>query len=780
MRTTTKLLTIALSAGLVGAGLPAADAAVQKTPTGYTVTNPAVDTGSVVSGSFSARDTSDYTFLHPAAGVDRLHSYIYFTGYAHGRQLPIGEAGVSSSSNGDSVTFTNRGEGVTVKRTLTARGNTVTVDAEVTNTGSAATWATLDIMHNIWWTEQLQARGDDTTVTVAPPSGQGYEVTASFPGATRAGSAASRQNFAREQLSDTDASVQAGEWTNRNLQPGETLSATATFTTTLLPGGLDTDGDGLLDDWETRGYPLPGGEVLPLHRWGADPDRKDAFLQLNWMKSEWEDQGCDRANRYAVSGAELEKFLHCSTLNANSYRPSIATLTRLEDLFADHDIALHIDAGELYKSGDMIGYETRHGGKTEAYDENFFDTEEYRGFELMDVRDELLGERRGVFHVGVIGDKKYPGELSSGEGMIEDGAFFVAKGAGLNSQDMLAKTILHEFGHNLGLSHYGINGRPSGVRDSEFLHGYKSSMNYLYQFRSFNFSDTESHGRDAQTEICRPYQCFLGDYSIPADWDSLRFNGSNKGINAAKRYVEDNEVAPEPDTHADDETVRDLTIAAADQNEGKAGFALSTDDDSGIVTLRNDNVLHGKLSNLGLDPHKFTVTARFDNGGVETQAVTLPGILVDGSTADVQIPVPNAGALRGPKTKILIEVRNDQNQLVYNERYDVSVLDYNRAEATKALAELDKSNASQAVKDRARARLDATPKSAPKPSAPKSTVVEAPATVPATTPVVDKQEASSGSSTGGIIAAILAVLGVIGAAAFAVTQGYVQIPGLKF
>lgn len=651
MRTTTKLLTIALSAGLVGAGLPAADAAVQKTPTGYTVTNPAADTGSVVSGSFSARDTSDYTFLHPAAGVDRLHSYIYFTGYAHGRQLPIGEAGVSSSSNGDSVTFTNRGEGVTVKRTLTARGNTVTVDTEVTNTGSAATWATLDIMHNIWWTEQLQARGDDTTVTVAPPSGQGYEVTASFPGATRAGSAASRQNFAREQLSDTDASVQAGEWTNRNLQPGETLSATATFTTSLLPGGLDTDGDGLLDDWETRGYPLPGGDVLPLHHWGADPDRKDVFLQLNWMKSEWEDQGCDRADRYAASGPELEKFLRCSTLNANSYRPSIATLTRLEDLFADHDIALHIDAGELYKSADMIGYQTRHGGKTEAYDENFFDTEDQRGFELMDVRDELLGERRGVFHVGVIGDKKYPGERSSGEGMIEDGAFFVAKGAGLNSQDMLAKTILHEFGHNLGLSHYGINGRPSGVSDSEFLHGYKSSMNYLYQFRSFNFSDTESHGRDAQTEICRPYQCFHGDYSIPADWDSLKFNGSNKGINAAKRYVEDNEVAPEPDTHADDETVRDLTIAAADQNEGKAGFALSTDDDSGIVTLRNDNVLHGKLSNLGLDPHKFTVTARFDNGGVETQAVTLPGILVDGSTADVQIPVPNAGALRGPKNQ---------------------------------------------------------------------------------------------------------------------------------
>ena len=41
-------------------------------------------------------------------------------------------------------------------------------------------------------------------------------------------------------------------------------------------------------------------------------------------------------------------------------------------------------------------------------------------------------------------------------------------------------------------------------------------------------------------------------------------------------------------------------------------------------------------------------------------------------------------------------------------------------------------------------------------------------------------KSESGSSTGGILAIILAVLGVLGAGAYAVTQGYVQIPGLNF
>ena len=788
MRTPRKMLTIALCAGLISAGAPVANAAIEQRPNGFSVTNPVSDTGGIVSAFFEPGAWSNYTYLHPASGVQRLSPDLYFLASMN-RQVSFDSGTTTKSKRGDTMVFVTRDNqaGAEVTREITVRGNAVDVAVAMKNTGSSPAWANLDIIHQIRnWPEELGARTDGSgAITVAPASGQGYEVTAEFHGAQRTSAAATVGDFVAGTDATTNAPVQGGEWNNTRLAPGDTLRAAATFTTRMLPGALDRDGDGLLDEWETRGYPLRDGTVLPLNRWGADPDRKDVFLQLNWMKSEWEDKGCDRANRYAASGPELEKFLHCSELNTNSYRPTIATLTKLEDLFADHDIALHIDAGELYKSADMIGYSETHGGKTESYREGFFNDGENRGLALQDLRDELLGDRAGVFYAGLIGDKKAEGERSSGEGLVKDGAFFVAKGAGLNSQDLLGKTILHEFGHNLGLSHYGINGRPAGVADNQFLPNYKSSMNYLYQFREFNFSEGESRNADSITDICRPFFCFLGDYSVPADWESLDFRGANKGVNVARRYVEDSEVqAPEPKVHNHDETVRELAIAAADKNEGKAGFELSTTDDSGIVTLRNDNVLHGKLTNLGLDAAKFTVTTRFENGGSDTQTIVAPGVLKEGSATDVRIPVPNAAALRGPKTRVAVEIRNDKRELVYSEYFDVSVLDYTKAEADKALKELEKSNASKKTKDKARARLSVA--ATPKPSVTTSSAQPAPTQkpTPSAVPAPQKQngnaKSESGSSTGGILAIILAVLGLLGAGAYAVAQGYVQIPGLNF
>ena len=792
MRTPRKMLAIALCAGLISAGAPVANAAIAQQPSGFEVTNPVSETGGIVSGLFEPGAWSSYTFLHPASGVQRLNSELYFLASMN-RQVAFDPGTTTLSKHGDTMVFVTRDDqaGAEVTREITVRGNAVDVTVAMKNTGSSPAWANLDIIHQIRnWPETLQARTDASdAISVAPSSGQGYEVTAEFDGAERASAAGTVGDFVTGSDAISDARVQGGEWRNTQLAPGETLRAAASFTTRMLPGALDRDGDGLLDEWETRGYPLHDGTVLPLNRWGADPDRKDVFLQLNWMNSEWEDQGCDRVNRYAASGPELEKFLACSELNTNSYRPSIATLTKLEDLFADHDIALHIDAGELYKSADMIGYSETHGGKTESYREGFFSEGENRGLALQDLRDELLGDRAGVFYAGLIGDKKAEGERSSGEGLVKDGAFFVAKGAGLNSQDLLAKTILHEFGHNLGLSHYGINGRPAGVADNQFLPNYKSSMNYLYQFREFNFSEGESRNAASPVEICRPFSCFTGNYSVPADWESLDFHGYNKGINVARRYVEDSEVqAPEPEIHNHDETVRELAIAAADKNEGKTGFELSTTDDSGIVTMRNDNVLHGKLTNLGLDVSKFTVTTRFENGGSDTQTIVTPGVLKEGSTTDVRIPVPNAAALRGPKTRVAVEIRNDKRELVYSEYFDVSVLDYTKAEADKALKELENSNASKKMKDKARARLSVA--TTPKPSLTTSSAQPVPTQKPTASavPAPQKQNAKtgsdakseSGSSTGGILAIILAVLGLLGAGAYAVTQGYVQIPGLNF
>jgi hypothetical protein len=49
-------------------------------------------------------------------------------------------------------------------------------------------------------------------------------------------------------------------------------------------GDPDTDDDGLLDGWEVLGYSA-NGFVEPLPAYGADPVRKDIFVEIDWMAS---------------------------------------------------------------------------------------------------------------------------------------------------------------------------------------------------------------------------------------------------------------------------------------------------------------------------------------------------------------------------------------------------------------------------------------------------------------------------------------------------------------
>ena len=59
-------------------------------------------------------------------------------------------------------------------------------------------------------------------------------------------------------------------------------SAVASFSVGLA---IDSDGDGLLDDWEMNGYDHDGDGVIDvdLPAMGATPDRKDLFVEVDWM-----------------------------------------------------------------------------------------------------------------------------------------------------------------------------------------------------------------------------------------------------------------------------------------------------------------------------------------------------------------------------------------------------------------------------------------------------------------------------------------------------------------
>ena len=104
----------------------------------------------------------------------------------------------------------------------------------------------------------------------------------------------------------------------------------------------DTDGDGLLDVWETATAAAPvadprGRALPPLADMGANPNRKDVFMELGYMDAAGQSYG----------GA---------TKPAHSHLPPHATLKLIGDAFkaAPEPIAIHFDAGNDYPAGDAL------------------------------------------------------------------------------------------------------------------------------------------------------------------------------------------------------------------------------------------------------------------------------------------------------------------------------------------------------------------------------------------------------------------------------------------
>ena len=281
------------------------------------------------------------------------------------------------------------------------------------------------------------------------------------------------------------------------------LAPVRTNTATLT----DSDKDGLPDIWE-EGVVLADGTEIPLPDWGADPNRPDIFLQLNWMASEYDTLGCD-------SNAARE----CANANRTSYAPSTQGLDDMVDLFAGHGITLHIDAGEHYTN--IANYTERFGGQTIDYRDVYFDPSQHEAFQLIDTINEL-GERANIFRSGVLGDRMRAGSNATGLSLVGDNSFYVANPGGRANEEQVRNSILHEFGHTLGLRHWGAAKYVEDFAEgSPMQDGYHSVMNYNHQFNYFNYSE---HAYFADTPA--------GKVFIPADWDSLVLNSPRTGAYA--------------------------------------------------------------------------------------------------------------------------------------------------------------------------------------------------------------------------------------------------------
>jgi murein DD-endopeptidase MepM/ murein hydrolase activator NlpD len=223
-------------------------------------------------------------------------------------------------------------------------------------------------------------------------------------------------------------------------------------------GTGDKDGDGLFDSWETLGIHMDNDDVvdLDLKALGAKPDHKDIFLEIDWMQTDTH----SHKPRDEVSQAVIDAFKNAPVLN----------------LDGESGINLHIDESNSVAEEQIISFSF--GGGIGGSD---FDRIKSNNFDQ---------NRRFAYHyclfahyisvgISVSGIAELPGNdfivSLGGWGVRADGTEgWTGNPDDVGTSRQQKGTLMHEFGHNLGLHHGGDD-------DINYKPNYLSIMTYTFQ-----------------------------------------------------------------------------------------------------------------------------------------------------------------------------------------------------------------------------------------------------------------------------------------------------------
>ena len=238
---------------------------------------------------------------------------------------------------------------------------------------------------------------------------------------------------------------------------------------------LDSDGDGLWDDWERFGVDTDGdGTIdLDLPALGASVNHKDVFLEIDWMDC-------------AVAGGD------CASGDSHSHRPDPAAVTAVINAFAGANITnpdgingvtLHVDVSNSFAHQNFV-----------IIPNACFTGTAGTGFDAIKAVPANFGPnnpRRFAYHYAIFSHRQATTDNgSSGCAELPGNDFQVSLGAwpGQNGTIMQqAGTLMHEFGHNLNLGHGGGDG-------VNFKPNYLSVMNYRFQVSGIGPTDPDGAG----------------------------------------------------------------------------------------------------------------------------------------------------------------------------------------------------------------------------------------------------------------------------------------------
>jgi hypothetical protein len=231
----------------------------------------------------------------------------------------------------------------------------------------------------------------------------------------------------------------------------------------------DKDGDGLLDSWEINGVDVDedGNIDLPLKEMGADPNKKDIFVEVDWM----------------VKKATMRESFILSP--EKSYRPTEKVIRPVYDAFQAQGINLHVDAGRDSimdfdtgkKWGDLSGgNEILFTERSTAFTTETFDSARHKVFRYAQFINSFNEDNTSGIAPWI--EEANTASIDSPCAFPKGGRFFWVCVGTLNGSRAITGTFMHELGHTLGLGHGGID-------SLNYKPNYLSVMNYSFQFDGF-------------------------------------------------------------------------------------------------------------------------------------------------------------------------------------------------------------------------------------------------------------------------------------------------------